>query len=132
MQEKLGAILSTIDETLGGIRIIKAFNAEKKQFKKLSNQNDELFIIKNRANISEIQLRLLLKCWRLLPLYVCFGMVEGWCLGNTFLDPGDFLAYIVIFSQVIQPLKSLSSASYNIKKGAASIERIEHLINENV
>ena len=50
MQEKLGAILSTIDETLGGIRIIKAFNAEKKQLKKFTIQNDELFVIKNKAN----------------------------------------------------------------------------------
>ena len=48
---------------------------------------------------------------------------------NEFLDPGDFLAYIAIFSQLIQPLKSLSAASYNIKKGAASIDRIEGLIN---
>jgi len=53
-------------------------------------------------------------------------------LRNSFLDPGDFLAYILIFSQVIQPLKSLSAASYNIRKGAASIERIEHLIAEDV
>ena len=51
VQEKLGVILSTIDETLGGIRIIKAFNAEKKQFKKLVSQNEELFIIKNKANV---------------------------------------------------------------------------------
>jgi subfamily B ATP-binding cassette protein MsbA len=48
------------------------------------------------------------------------------------LNAGDFLAYIAIFTQLIQPLKSLSSASYNIQKGAASIERIENLINENV
>lgn len=48
------------------------------------------------------------------------------------LNAGDFLAYIAIFTQLIQPLKNLSSASYNIQKGAASIERIEKLINENV
>ncbi len=42
--------------------------------------------------------------------------------------PGDFLAYIAIFSQLIQPLKALSTASYNMKKGAASIDRIESLI----
>jgi subfamily B ATP-binding cassette protein MsbA len=53
-------------------------------------------------------------------------------LRNSFLDPGDFFAYILIFSQVIQPLKSLSAASYNIRKGAASIERIEHLIAEDI
>ena len=129
VQEKLGAILSTIDETLGGIRIIKAFNAEKKQLNKFNAQNDELFRIKNRANrrrdlaspVSEI-------------LGVCAVIAILWyggrlVLRNEFLDPGDFLAYIAIFSQLIQPLKSLSAASYNIKKGAASIDRIESLIN---
>lgn len=129
VQEKLGAILSTIDETLGGIRIIKAFNAEKKQLHKFTSQNDELFKIKNRANrrrdlaspVSEV-------------LGVCAVIAILWyggrlVLKNEFLDPGDFLAYIAIFSQLIQPLKSLSAASYNIKKGAASIDRIEGLIN---
>lgn len=48
------------------------------------------------------------------------------------LNAGDFLAYIAIFTQLIQPLKALSSASYNIQKGAASIERIENLIHEKV
>lgn len=129
MQEKLGAILSTIDETLGGIRIIKAFNAENKQFKKFNTQNEELFRIKNRANrrrdlaspVSEV-------------LGICAVVAVLWyggrlVLKNTFLDPGDFLAYIAIFSQLIQPLKALSTASYNLKRGAASIERIEDLIN---
>jgi len=132
VQEKLGAILSTIDETLGGIRIIKAFNAEKKQLNKFTTQNNELFKIKNRANrrrdlaspVSEI-------------LGICAVVAVLWyggrlVLKNTFLDPGDFLAYIAIFSQLIQPLKSLSSASYNMKKGAASIDRIESLINADI
>lgn len=130
VQEKLGAILSTIDETLGGIRIIKGFNAEKKQFKKFTAQNDQLFAIKNRAN----RRRDLAS-----PVSETLGIAAVVCvlwyggrlvLQNTFLDPGDFLAYIVIFSQVIQPLKSLSSASYNIRKGSASVERIENLLHE--
>ena len=132
VQEKLGAILSTIDETLGGIRIIKGFNAEKKQFKKFVTQNDELFIIKNRANrrrdlaspVSEVLGVTAIVC------VLWFG--GRLVLRNSFLDPGDFIAYIVIFSQVIQPLKSLSAASYNIRKGSASVDRIEHLINEDV
>jgi len=132
VQEKLGDILSTIEETLGGMRIIKAFNAEKKQFNKLSTQNDELFIIKNRANrrrdaaspVSEVLGVFAIVC------VLWFG--GRLVLRNSFLDPGDFIAYIIIFSQVIQPLKSLSSAFYNIRKGSASIERIEHLIDEDV
>ena len=132
VQEKLGSILSTIDETLGGIRIIKGFNAEKKQYKKFVTQNDELFIIKNKANrrrdlaspVSEVLGVTAIVC------VLWFG--GRLVLRNSFLDPGDFIAYIVIFSQVIQPLKSLSAAAYNIRKGSASVERIEHLINEDV
>ncbi len=132
VQEKLGSILSTIEETLSGIRVIKAFNAEKKQFKKFDDQNDELLVIKNKA----LRRRDLAS-----PVSEVLGITAVVCvlwyggrlvLNNTFLDPGDFLAYILIFSQVIQPLKTLSAASYNIRKGAASVERIEHLINENV
>jgi subfamily B ATP-binding cassette protein MsbA len=131
-QEKLGAILSTIEETLGGIRVIKAFNAEKKQLNKFENQNDELLKIKNGVNrrrdlaspVSEVLG---------IAAVVCVLWYGGkLVLRNSFLDPGDFFAYILIFSQVIQPLKSLSAASYNIRKGAASIERIEHLIAEDI
>ena len=132
VQEKLGSILSTIDETLVGIRIIKAFNAEKKQLDRFNQQNDELFRIKNRANrrrdlaspVSEV----------LGVMAVVFVLWYGGrlVLKGAFLDPGDFLAYIAIFSQLIQPLKALSSASYNIKRGAASIDRIESLIHEDV
>jgi subfamily B ATP-binding cassette protein MsbA len=131
-QEKLGAILSTIEETLGGIRVIKAFNAEKKQSYKFDTQNEEYLNLKNRV----IRKRDLAS-----PVSEVLGIVAIICvlwyggrlvLRNSFLDPGDFLAYILIFSQVIQPLKSLSAASYNIRKGAASIERIEHLIAEDV
>ncbi len=129
VQEKLGAILSTIDETLSGIRIIKAFNAEKKQLNKFTRENDELFEIKNRANrrrdlaspVSEVLG---------ITAVVCVLWYGGrLVLRGEFLDPGDFLAYIAIFSQLIQPLKGLSSASYNIRRGAASIDRIESLIN---
>ncbi len=130
VQEKLGAILSTIDETLGGIRIIKGFNAEKKQFKKFTSQNDELFTIKNRANRRR-DLASPVSETLGIGAVVCVLWYGGrLVLQNTFLDPGDFLAYIVIFSQVIQPLKSLSSASYNIRKGSASVERIESLLHE--
>lgn len=132
LQEKLGAILSTIEETLGGIRVIKAFNAEKKQFKKFNIQNNELLHIKNKA---------IRKRDSASPVSEVLGITAIVCvlwyggrlvLNNTFLDPGDFFAYILIFSQIIQPLKNLSAASYNIRKGAASVERIEHLINEDV
>lgn len=97
VQEKLGAILSTIDETLGGIRIIKAFNAEKKQLDKFTQQNNDLLKIKNRANrrrdlaspVSEVLG---------ITAIVCVLWYGGrLVLRGAFLDPGDFLAYIAIF-----------------------------------
>jgi subfamily B ATP-binding cassette protein MsbA len=132
LQEKLAAILSTIEETLSGIRVIKAFNAEQKQFNKFTVENNELLRIKNKA---------IRKRDSASPVSEVLGVTAIVCvlwyggrlvLNKTFLDPGDFFTYILIFSQIIQPLKNLSSASYNIRKGAASVERIEHLVNEDV
>ncbi|HEX7458814.1 MAG TPA: ABC transporter ATP-binding protein, partial [Ginsengibacter sp.] len=132
VQEKLGAILSTIDETLGGIRIIKAFNAENKQFNKLTTQNEELFIIKNKANVKRDSASPVSEVLGVFAIVCVLWFGGRLVLGNSFLNPGDFITYIIIFSQVIQPLKNLSSASYNIRKGSASIERIEHIIDEDV
>lgn len=132
VQEKLGAILSTIDETISGIRVIKAFTAEKKQLDKFNTENEFLFNIKNKANrrrdlaspVSEVLG---------ITAVICVLWYGGrLVLKGSFLDPGDFLVYIAIITQLIQPLKALASASYNIKKGAASIDRIEMLINEDI
>ncbi len=133
--QQFGVLFSTIEETLGGIRIIKAFNAEKKIQKKFEEQNEAMYHLKNKANRRRDMAS---------PVSEALGVTAVLCIlwygGRLVLsgDPsftlnaGDFLAYIAIFTQLIQPLKSLSTASYNIQKGAASIERIENLINENV
>jgi ABC-type multidrug transport system fused ATPase/permease subunit len=129
VQEKLGDILSTIEETLGGMRVVKAFNAEEHQLNRFQSENELLYAIKNKANrrrdlaspVSET----------LGILAVCCVLYYGGRLvlaGSFSLNATDFLTYIAIFTQVINPLKALSSASYNIRKGAASIERIESLI----
>jgi subfamily B ATP-binding cassette protein MsbA len=130
VQEKLGDILSTIEETLGGIRVVKAFNAEGLQRGKFEQENEQLYRIKNRANrrrdlaspVSET----------LGILAVCCVLFYGGrlVLNKDFsLSATDFLTYIAIFTQIINPLKSFSAASYNIQRGAASIERIQTLIS---
>jgi subfamily B ATP-binding cassette protein MsbA len=132
VQEKLGDILSTIEETLGGIRVVKGFNAEQQQFDRFRRENEHLLEIKNSANrrrdlaspVSET----------LGILAVCCVLYYGGrlVLGHQFsLNGPDFLTYIAIFTQIINPLKSFSSASYNIQRGAASIDRIQKLIGEN-
>ena len=131
VQEKLGDILSTIEETLGGIRVVKGFNAEQQQIVRFKTENEKLLEIKNSANrrrdlaspVSET----------LGILAVCCVLYYGGrlVLGHSFTLSGpDFLTYIAIFTQIINPLKSFSAASYNIQRGAASIERIQSLISE--
>lgn len=133
--QQFGSIFSTIEETLGGIRIIKAFNAEAKIQKKFNSENESLFHLKNRAN----RRRDLAS-----PVSEAMGVTAVLCIlyyggrlvlnhdASMSMNAGDFISYIAIFSQMIQPLKALSNASYNIQKGSASIERIEALINEKV
>lgn len=133
--QQFGVIFSTIEETLGGMRVIQAFNAEKRINKKFDDENEKLFRYKNQAN----RRRDLAS-----PVSEALGVTTVLCIlyyGGTLvlkgdatlgLNAGDFLAYIAIFSQLIQPLKALSNASYNVNRGAASIERIEALINEPV
>ena len=133
VQDKLGYILSIIDETIGGIRVLKAFNAEKFQTRKFAEENRKLFHIKNRANrrrdlgspVSET----------LGVMAVCCVLWYGGRLvlghQNSYgLKAGDFLTFIAIFTQIITPLKMISQASYNIRNGAASIDRIQHLLKE--
>jgi len=131
VQIKLGEILSTIEETLGGMRIIKAFNAEHQQHERFKNQNEELLKIKN----SSIRRRDLAS-----PVSETLGIISVCCVlyyggrlvlkTEVGLSGQDFLTFIVIFTQVINPLKAFSTASYNIQKGAASIERIKQLIDK--
>ncbi len=131
VQMKLGDILSTIEETIGGIRVVKAFNAEQQQLDRFASENKSLFLLKNRA----IRKRELAS-----PMSETLGIISVCCVlyyGGTLvlqhefaLSGPDFLTYIAIFTQVINPLKAFSTATYNMQKGAASIERIQELIGE--
>lgn len=130
--EKLGSILSTIDETLGGVRIIKAFNAEKKQFDKFEDENKQLFKIVSAANRRRDMASPVSEMLGVLVVVCVLWYGGRLVLKGQFLDPEDFLAYIALITQLIQPLKALSNASLNFKNGAASIERIEALIAQDI
>jgi len=129
-QNRMGIILSIIEETISGLRIIKAFNAidySHERFKEI-NQNYTKLLIKvyrkrDLANpLSEFigALVLVIVMW--------FGgkLVLG---NNATISPEIFIAYVVIFSQLIVPLKSFVTAFYNIQKGAASAERIKNVLD---
>lgn len=128
-QEKLSDLLSIIEETLGGMRIIKAFNAERQQRLKFTSENNILFRIKNKINhrrdlaspISEF----------LGVVVLCIVLFFGGRLalsGKAGIGAPEFIGFIAIFSQLINPLKSFSTAAYNIQKGKASLERVEKIL----
>ena len=131
---KLGEALSVLDETLGGLRVIKAFNAEGLLRNRFTKTNDDLFHIRNKMQyrrdlaspMSEF-LGVLVLCGIL-----WFGgkLVLG---GNAAgLEPEGFIMYIGIFTQIINPAKSLSTSFYNMQKGSAAINRIEEILQAPV
>lgn len=129
-QIKSGEILSTIEETLGGLRIIKAFNAESFVKQRYYILVDALYKIMNkvtRRNSLSTPVSEFLGT-TVIVIIIIFGgsLVLG---QESSLTGSQFITYIVVFSQILTPAKSLSKAYYSVKKGAASIERVNHVLN---
>ncbi len=130
-QQLLGRVMSSFEETLGGIRVIKAFNASKFFYNRYSDQ--DLDYTKN--NIS-VQRRYDLSS----PVSETIGIMVSalllWLGGKMVfsgeLDPEFFLGYFTIFSQLIPPFKGFSNALYAAQKGMASLERIQDLVTAPV
>jgi subfamily B ATP-binding cassette protein MsbA len=127
---KLGELLSTLDETLGGLRVIKAFNAEKILKEKFTQTNNKLFFVRNKIQIRRDLASPLSEFLGVVVLcgILWFGgkLVLGHSIGNLSADA--FILYIVFFTQIIQPSKSLSTSFYNMQKGSAAIGRIEDVL----
>lgn len=129
-QEEAGTLLSLLDETLAGIRIIKGFNAEKFFGKRYLKQNDST----SKLNISVNQRTDLAS-----PISESLGIGVAalllWFGGKMVFDgdirPEIFIGYFAIFSQIIPPAKNLSQAFYTVQKGIAAIERIEDIIDQD-
>ncbi len=129
-QNKLGELMSIIEESLGGLRIIQAFNAQQRAGNRFDNQNEQYTELMN-------------KLWRRKDLAVpvseflatsaiVFILVYGGTRvlsGQLDMPPEDFFAFIVIFSQIIQPAKDISNAWYSVQKGMASMDRIDKLLH---
>ena len=128
-QDKLGGLISIIEETLSGMRVIKVFNAQ--------NRMNDKFISNN-----ESYNRVITRIWRrrdlasplsefLGTLVVVIIMWYGGRMvlsGTSELTSQDFIGYLIVFSQIINPAKTYSNAYYNIQKGLASAERIDFII----
>lgn len=122
--------LSIIEETLGGLRIIKAFIAEKKMENKFVAVNDEYRKISMRVAIRQSSAHPVSEFLGTLMIVIVlwFG---GYLIfsGNSPIDASAFIYYLTILYTTLQPVKDLSKAGYTIQKGMASMERINKILN---
>lgn len=125
-----GELLSQLEETLGGLRIIKAFNAETKVIRRFSDLNERI-----RKTFNKLHMRYFLAH----PISEFLGTtviaILLWYGGHLILNgqegisAPEFIYYLIIFYSIIQPFKDLSRAGYSVQKGMASLDRIDTILN---
>ena len=125
----MGILLSYMEETLGGLRIIKAFTAEEKVEDRFAQENQVYTRIVNRVFRREYMASPLSEFLGVFTLIVVMYYGATIVLGpESRMAPEVFIGYIAIFSQVINPSKSLTAAYYRIQKGLAAIHRINEIL----
>ena len=129
-QDKLALIMSIIDENIFGIRIIKAFNAEKfinSKFRKTSEEYKKIMTgVLRRKDLSSPMSELLSTIVMVIVMWFGGQLVLA---ETATLSPQEFIGYILIFSQIIPPVKSLTTSYYYIQKGSAAAERVYEILN---
>lgn len=129
-QEHLGKLLSVVEETLGGLRIIKAFSAEGKMKAQFAFINDFFTKIYRRVLRKKYLASPLSEFLSTIVLMVVmyFGSVLV-LKGSSDMTPDLLIVFLVVFSQVIPPAKNITTMYFNIQKGMASLERIEYILD---
>ncbi len=129
-QQQWGQLMSNIEETLGGLRIIKAFNAEQKVTSRFHSGNQEFFRI--TRNVQRRQSLAHPMSEFLGTITIAIVLVFGGTLilsGTSGMNAASFIYYMVIFYSVINPAKDLTKAMYSIQKGLASMQRVDAILN---
>lgn len=128
-QGLLGTILSTTEETIGGLRIVKAFNAEKQMSKMFANETKDFFNVSNsiqrRYALAHPMSEFLGTIAIAIVLWFGGTLILG---GSSSIDAPGFIYYMVIFYSIINPAKELSKTGYTIQKGMASLQRIDKIL----
>lgn len=129
VQQNLGRLLSIIEETLTGLRIIKGFNAEEKMKAQFGSTNEKYAKIFRRITrktyLASPMSEFLATIVVMILMY--FGSMLA-LKGAGNMTPDSLIAFLVVFSQIMQPAKNIATASFNIQKGMASIDRIDQIL----
>ncbi|WP_297096737.1 ABC transporter ATP-binding protein [uncultured Draconibacterium sp.] len=133
-QNKLGEILSIIEEDLSGLRIIKSFNAEEKAIGRFQTENQNYRLIMNRLmwrrNLAHPASEFLGTIVIVIVLWYGGRIILGG--SNSSLTASEFIGYMVFFYGIINPAKAFSTALYSVEKGLASMQRIDHVLAAEV
>jgi len=129
-QRQLGLLMAIINETIDGLRVIKAFVADDYMRKKMQKVNKSITKLNSkifrRRSLSGPLTETLSVMAILVILYVGSIIVLK---DQSSFAPETFIAYILIFTQLIPPAKNISSGWYGVQKGLASLDRIEEILN---
>ncbi|MFT3932060.1 MAG: ABC transporter ATP-binding protein [Chitinophagaceae bacterium] len=131
-QEQTGLLMSILDETLTGLRVIKAFNAEKLLSSRFLGTNDKLNHLRNKMNFRRDLASPMSEMLGVIVLSAVLWFGGRLVLDHQIMEPDAFITYIVFFIQIINPAKSLSTAFYNAQRGSAAIKRIETILQSPV
>lgn len=128
-QQQWGFLMSQIEETLGGLRIIKAFNAEKKIQDRFERSNDTFRTLTNRIYRRQQMAHPMSEFLGTATIAIVLWYGGTLILSNhSSIDASTFIYYLVIFYSIINPAKDLSKSVYAIQKGLASMERIDKIL----
>ncbi len=128
-KEVTGRLTSILDESIYGIKIIQAFFIQKWMYNKFKKENKNYFHTYNRMYRKRDLSSPLTEFLAIIVVCIVLWFGGQIVLNNEGLSASIFIAFMVVFSQLIPPAKSFSSAFYEIKKGMASYERIQALLN---
>lgn len=129
-QNQWGLLMSNIEETLGGLRIIKAFTAEDKVRTRFHEDNERFYHLANRVQRRQQLAHPMSEFLGTVAISIVLWFGGSLILGGySSLTAAGFIYYMIIFYSIINPAKDLSKAAYAIQKGLASMERIDVILN---
>lgn len=129
-QNKWGELMSQIEETLSGLRIIKAFNAEDKISKRFHTGNEQFRRMSSRITRRQYLAHPMSEFLGTVTIAIVLWFGGSLILNGTgLIDAATFIYYLTIFYSIINPIKEFSRSAYAVQRGLASMERIDKILS---
>lgn len=129
-QQQWGGLMAQIEETLGGLRIIKAFNAENRIYQRFTSANNLFYRTTNRIGRRQALAHPMSEFLGTTTIAIVLWFGGALILrGNSVINAGEFIYYLIIFYSIINPAKDLTKAAYTIQRGLAAMERVDKILS---